>query len=387
MLTQLQFSLRITLPIAVAAVCCSGVGHAQMQHQSRPMIKAQIRDIVDIAGEHENDLLGMGVVVGLEGTGGKSESTKRAAVEMLQKLGLRADPETRAAIQQAREKTDNISVVMVSARLPPHGRVGQKIDVVVSAFDDAKSLNGGRLIRTPLKGVDGQVYGIATGPVSVNGGNFGGAAAAVVKNHPTSGRIANGAVIEHEVPTTVVHKGEFKLLLRHPGFETAIRIRDAINAISPGAAGMESPSTISVFIPEDYVLLPYQFIAECLNLVVTPDVPARVIIYENTGTVVFTENVRLSSIALTQGNIVIQTVESPQVSQPNAFGAGETTVVPRTDVEVTEESRAINVIPNTTTVGDLAASLNALGVSPRDLSSIFQMLDEAGALHASLELK
>lgn len=346
-----------------------------------------IRDITDIAGEHPNDLMGLGLVVGLEGTGGSSESTKRAAIELLQRMGLRADPATRAAIQQAREKTDNISVVMVTATLPPHATPGNTVDVVVSAFDDAESLNGGQLIRTPLRGADGEVYAVATGSISINGGNFGGQAASVVKNHPTSGRIPDGAVVEECIPTNIIHSGVFHLLLRRNNLETARRIRDAVNAFADEMAWIQSPAMVSVQIPPDYAATPFQFIAECRALMVSPDVPARVIINERTGTVVFTENVRLSSVAITQGNIVVQTRESPQVSQPNAFGAGETVAVPRTDVEVVEESRAINVIDDTATVADLAASLNALGVSPRDLSSIFQMLKEAGALHAELELK
>ena len=365
-----------------------GVATAQTLNEAySPTLSVQVRDIVDIAGEHRNELMGLGVVVGLEGTGGGSESTKRAAVEILQKMGLRADPATRAAIQQAKENTDNISVVMVTAMLQPHKKIGQQIDVIVSAFDDAESLNGGQLLRTPLRGVDGEVYAMAGGSVSINGGAFGGEAATVVKNHPTSGRIPNGAIIENEVPTNIVHQGTFRLFLHHPSVETAMRINNVINAFSDDAARIESPANILVVIPDSYGATPFQFIAECLNLLVTPSVPARVVINERVGSVVCTADVRLSSVALTHGNIVIQTVESPQAVQPNAFGAGDTAVVPRTDVEVLEESRSVNVIDNTTSVGELAAGLNALGVSPKDLSSIFQALKQAGALHAQLELQ
>ncbi|MEQ9408594.1 MAG: flagellar basal body P-ring protein FlgI [Fuerstiella sp.] len=350
-------------------------------------VSVRVRDITDIAGEHPNEVVGLGIVSGLEGTGGTGEATKRAAVEVLQKMGLRADPQTRAAIQQAREKTDNISVVLVTAMLPPHAKPGQRIDVVVSAFDDAESLNGGQLLRTPLKGVDGQIYAIASGSISTNGGNFGGQAASVAKNHPTTGRVPNGAVVEDEVPTTIIHQGVFHLLLQRPGVETATRICAAVNQFAENMAWVEGPSMVSVEIPAEYGATPFQFIAECRELSVTPDTPAKVVINERTGTVVFTENVRLSPIALTHGNLIVQTMESPQVSQPNAFSDGQTVVVPRTNVDVTEESRAINVISDGATVSDLAASLNALGVSPRDLSSIFQMLKEVGALHAELEIK
>ncbi|APZ90934.1 flagellar basal body P-ring protein FlgI [Fuerstiella marisgermanici] len=353
--------------------------------QLRPMV--QVRDITDIAGEHPNELTGLGLVTGLDGTGGKSESTKRAAVEVLQKMGLRADPETRALIQQAREKTDNISVVIVKAMLKPHAMPGQRIDVVVSTLDDAESLNGGQLLRTPLVGVDGQVYALASGSISTNGGNFGGQAATITKNHATVGRIPNGAIVEHEVPTKIIHKGKFHLLLHEPSVETASRVCEAINMLMPDVAWIETPGMVSVHIPQKFIAAPFQYIAECLKVRITPDAPARVIINERTGTVVFTENVRLSPIAITHGNLIVRTMESPQVSQPEPFSDGQTAIVPRTEVDVMEETRAINVMSNTSTVHDLAASLNALGVSPRDLSAIFQMLKESGALHAELEIK
>lgn len=375
------------LTICVAIAVAADIASAQKVPAGPVGQMVRIRDVTDIAGEHPNEITGIGLVTGLEGTGGKSESTKRAYVEMLQKFGMRADPQTRAAIQTAREKTDNISLVMVTATMTPHLKPGQRIDVVVSTLDDAESLNGGQLLRTALTGIDGEVYAIASGSVSINGGNFGGQAASVVKNHPTTGRIPNGAVVEEEIPTVIVHQGQFKLLLHHPSVETARRISESINTFTDDVACVESPSMVSVQIPARYGATPFHFIAECTALLVAPDTPARVIINERTGTIVFTENVRLSNLALTHGNLIVQTTESPQVSQPNAFSEGQTAVVPRTDVEVTEESRSINVFNETASVADLAASLNSLGVTPRDLSSIFQMLKEAGALHAELEIK
>ena len=374
--------LKSTIWSAVALCCvCGDILRAFEAPQVR------IRDITDIAGEHPNDLIGYGLVIGLAGTGGTSESTKRAAIEFLQKMGLRADPQIRALVQRAREKTDNISVVMVTATLPPNKKPGQKVDVIVAAFDDAESLNGGVLMRTPLKGVDGQVYAIANGPVSTNGGEFNGNAASVVKNHPTTGRVSDGAVIEVEVPTSIIHQGVFHLLLHHPSLESASRIASAVNMIAPETAVIIDPAMVSIRVPFQESFLPYQFIAKCLEQMVTPATAAKVIINERTGTVVFTEDVRLSLVGLTHGNLIVTVVESPEVSQPESFGAGNTVVVPRSDVGVTEENRMINVVPTNATVSDLAASLNALGVSPRDLSSIFQMLKEAGALHAELEIK
>lgn len=348
-----------------------------------PVVQVRVKDITTLAGEHPNQLVGYGLVTGLAGTGGKSESTKRLAILMLQELGLRSDPATRALIIQSQEKTDNISVVMVTASLPPHARVGQTIDVTVSAFDDAESLNGGILISTPLTGVDGEVYALAGGPVSINGGSFGGQAGNVTKNHPTTGRIANGATVEAEVPSTIFEQGQFRLLLRQPEFETATRIADAINRQHPFSAMVDSPAVVRVRLqgpPGDE----YRFVSQCRNLMVEPDAVARVVINERTGTIVIGSNVKLTRAAIAHGNIIVSTNEQPQVSQPAPFSQGETAIVPRTEVDVTEEGALINVIDNTVTVGDLAASLNALGVTPRDLSSIFQMLKASGDLHAEL---
>lgn len=346
-------------------------------------VKVRVKDITTVAGEHANQLVGYGLVAGLNGTGGKSESTKRLAILMLQELGLRADPATRALIQQSQEKTDNLSVVMVTASLPPHARTGQTIDVTVSAFDDAKSLNGGVLISTPLTGVDGEVYVLAAGPVSTNGGSFGGQAGNVTKNHPTTGRIANGGTVEAEVPTTIFENNQFRLLLRQPEFETATRISEAINRQFPYSAMVDSPAVVRVRLqgpPGDE----YRFVAQCRSLMVEPDSVARVVINERTGTIVIGSNVKLTGAAIAHGNIIVSTNEQPQVSQPAPFSDGQTVVVPRTDVDVTEEGAIVNVVEDAVTVGDLAASLNALGVTPRDLSSIFQMLKASGDLHAEL---
>ena len=196
-----------------------------------------------------------------------------------------------------------------------------------------------------------------------------------------------GAVIEEEVPTRIIHQGHFHLLLREPSLETASRMVAVINALGSPAAYVADPSMVTVRIPDNFAFRPFAFVSECRNLRVNPDSPARVIINERNGTVIFTDNVQLSAVAITHGNLIVTTTETPQVSQPNALSDGQTVVTPMTDVTVTEEEKIINVIPNAATVSDLAASLNALGVTPRDLSSIFQMLKEAGALHAELELK
>lgn len=350
-----------------------------------PMVK--IRDISQLKGEQMNTVTGFGLVNGLAGTGGSSPTTKQFALQVLQKLGNRADPSLRENIQRSQEKTDNMSVVMVQAMLPPHAKQGQRIDVIVSAFDNAKSLQGGVLIETPLLGTDGEVYAIASGPVSLNGGEFGGNAATVTKNHPTTGRIAGGGIIEGEVPCTIFEGDVFHLLLNSPSYATADRVSKALNLYSPQCSAVADPATVAIRIPGNALGDPYRFIAECQELMVEPGMIARVVINERTGTVVIGSDVKLSQVAITHGNLIVSTVETPEVSQPNPFSGGDTTVVPRTSVDVTEQGGAINVIDQNITVGDLAASLNALGVSPRDLSSIFQMLKESGALHAQLEMR
>ena len=369
----------ICLITALASGFTSGQVHAQPQ--------VRIGDVTTLAGEHENGLVGLGLVTGLAGTGGSSESTKRLVVNFLQRLGLRADPLQRQLIRQLQEKTDNVSIVSVIAMLPPHAKRGQQIDVIVSTLDDAESLAGGVLISTPLTGPDDEVYAVASGPISINGGDFAGNAASVVKNHPTTGRIPGGGIIEEEVPSTIFERGVFNLILRDPSFETARRIAAAINNIMPESASVHDPAMVTVGIPIDYLDHPHQFVANCQEQLVIPDSPARVVINERTGTIVVGSNVRLSAVAITHGNLIVTTVENEEVVQPNAFSDGKTAKVDRSQVEVTEPPAVVNVFNDTTTVGDLAASLNALGVSPRDLSSIFQMLKESGSLHAALELK
>lgn len=371
--------LVVVMLTAVVSAALVVPAHAQPE--------VRIGDITQLAGEHKNQLVGYGLVAGLAGTGGSSESTKRLAINFLQRLGLRADPQLRTLIRQAQEKTDNISIVTVTATLPPHAKRGQEVDVLVSAFDDAESLAGGVLISTPLTGVDGQVYALAAGPISINGGEFAGKAASVTKNHPTTGRIPGGGIVEAEVPSTIFECNAFHLFLSDPAYETARRIVESINAMSPGAASIFDPAMVTVRIPEANADRPHEFVAMCQELRVIPDGPARVVINERTGTIVVGSNVRLSSVAITHGNLIVTTVESEQVVQPEPFSDGETATVDRTDVGVIEPNSVVNVVEDTTTVGDLAASLNALGVSPRDLSSIFQALKGSGALHAALEFK
>ncbi|QDT33584.1 flagellar basal body P-ring protein FlgI [Thalassoglobus polymorphus] len=348
----------------------------------------RIGDLTNVAGVRKNQLVGMGLVTGLNGTGGKSPVTRRFAMNMLQRFGVRSDPDLRARIENdTAQKTDNISVVTVTANLDSFSKEGTAIDVLVSTFDDAESLQGGQLILTPLFGADGQVYAVASGPISIGGFSFSGESARVQKNHPTTGRIPNGATVELETCSELGTDGRVQFLLNSPSYETARRTANAINQVYPQSAFATDAATIDVIIPFSLQSTVSDFVATLSNLTVTPDVPAKVVINERTGTVVIGEHVQLSRVLITHANLVVSTVETPLVAQPAPFSQGETVVVPRTEVMVEEEDNPVSIIEPTTTVGELAQALNALGVAPRDLSSIFQQLKESGALHAELEMK
>ena len=350
--------------------------------------EVRIRDLTEVEGVRTNQLVGLGLVTGLNGTGGKSPITRQLALNLIQRYGLRVDPEIRARLRNdTSEKTDNLSVVTVTADLPAFARNGQTIDVLVSTFDDAKNLAGGQLIMTAMKGVDGEIYAVASGAISTGGFAFSGDAAGAQKNHPTTGRIPNGATIERETCTPIGQNGVVRMLLRQSDFETARRIALAINTEYPAVARAIDSTTIEINVPTLHTDDVPAFIGRVGNLKVIPDRPARVVINERTGTVIIGENVRLARVLITHANLSIMTAETPEVSQPNPFSQGQTTVVPRTQMDVLEEKAFVNEIDRQSTVGDLATALNALGVTPRDLSSIFQQLKESGALHAELLFK
>ena len=350
--------------------------------------EVRIKDITSVAGVRSNQLVGMGLVTGLNGTGGKNPETRQFALNMLQRFGLRADPTIRAQLRNdSKLKTDSLSVVVVTANLPAFAKKGSVLDVTVSTFDDASSLQGGQLIMTPLFGVDDEVYAVASGPVSIGGFSFEGQAGSVQKNHPTTGRMAGGATVEKETCTPIGEDGFVGLLLREPDYETASRIGQAINIVHPDSARVTDASTVEVAVPVQHQLDVPSFLSLIGQLPVKPDVKAKVVINERTGTVIIGARVKLSPVLITHANLAVITAETPVVSQPAPFSDGETTVVPRTDLQVIEEKNPVSVIDETATVGDLARALNALGVTPRDLSSIFQQLKAAGALHADLEFQ
>ncbi|WDN90017.1 flagellar P-ring protein precursor FlgI [Desulfosarcina sp. BuS5] len=344
---------------------------------------ARIKDIADIKGVRRNQLVGYGLIVGLNGTGdGKdAEFTLQSLTSMLEKMGVTVKTDD---IEKA---VDNVAAVMVTSELPPFAKSGSRIDVLVSSIGDAENLQGGTLLFTPLKGADGQVYAVAQGPVSTGGFSAGGKGGGVQKNFPTVGRIAGGAVIEREIKTAFSEKKRLTLLLHTPDFTTALRMTEAINKLGYAQmAQAEDSSTINIDIPENYTGNIVKLITMVEGLEVTPDAVAKVIINERTGTVVMGSNVRISTVAVAHGNLSIEIKESPKVSQPLPFAQGETVVTPDTEMSVKEGNNRLILMEPGVSIGEVVRALNALGVSPRDLIAIFQAMKAAGALQAELEI-
>lgn len=346
-----------------------------------PVQAARIKDIVDIKGARQNQLVGYGLVVGLFGTGDGKNSvfTSQSLAALLNKMGVTVNPE--------QLKGNNVAAVMVTADLPPFARVGSQIDVLVSSIGGADSLQGGTLLLTPLRAANGQVYAVAQGPVSTGGFVVKGASAGVAKNFPTVGRVAGGALVERELSVAFNEKHRLCLALRAPDFTTASRVAAAINAsVFNGTASTPDGGTVDVIVPQKYLGNVVAFVSMIENLEVTPDVESKVVINERTGTVIMGETVRISTVAIAHGNLSIQISESADVSQPLPFSDGRTVATPQTDVSVQEGRSPIYLMNQGVSIGDVVRALNALGVSPRDLIAIFQALKAAGALQAKLEI-
>jgi flagellar P-ring protein precursor FlgI len=344
---------------------------------------SRIKDLVEVEGVRQNQLVGYGLVVGLNGTGDKLKDggfTKQSLQSMLNRLGVK--PTEKGTTSK------NVAAVMVTAALPPFARQGSRIDVSVSALGDASSLLGGTLLVTPLLGADGEVYAVAQGQVGVGGFSAKGQAETVVKGVPTAGRIAGGAIIEREVGFEMARMGSVTLTLRNPDFTTARRIAQAVNAyLREPAAKPSDPSTVQIELPEGYDGSVVNLITDIEQLRIEPDLPARVVIDEASGIIVMGENVRVSTVAIAQGNLTIRITEAPQVSQPQPFGDGATVVVPRTDIGVDEQQdRRLGIVDGGITLQELVNGLNALGVGPRDLIAILQAIKAAGALQAEIDV-
>ena len=351
-----------------------------------PVEAVRIKDLVNITGVRNNQLIGFGLVIGLANTGDRATNvffSIQTIVNMLQKLGVTV-PENRVAQLQFK----NIAVVMVTADLPPFAKQGDRIDVTVSSIGDSVSLQGGTLLMTPLKGPDSITYAVAQGPVSIGGFVVQGAAQGVQKNHQTVGRIANGAVVEKEIPINFNTKKEVYLSMKRTDFTTASRISKAINTeMKEALATPLDGRTIHLKVPEFYKDSASAFVTKIEGLQVEPDTVARVIIDERTGTVVMGENVRISTVAVAHGSLFVQIKEAPVVSQPPPVSeTGETVIVPRTRVTVEEGEDRLILVPRGIGIGDVVNALNAIGVNPRDLIAILQAIKAAGSLHAELDI-
>ena len=363
--------LLATLIASFALTAFGGAAEAQ----------SRIKDIASIEGVRSNQLVGYGLVVGLNGTGDSLRNapfTRQSLEGMTERLGVN--------IRGANANTKNTAAVIVTADLPPFSTPGARIDVGVASLGDAKSLLGGTLIVTSLQGADGQVYAVAQGSVqtgSVSGS--GGSGSSVTRGVPTAGRIASGATVEAETGFNLDNQSEVRLTLRNPDFTTAQRVAAAINQTYPGTALAENGSVVAVRAPAQLGMA--GFISRVENLPVSVDTPAKVIIDEVNGVIVMGDSVRISTVAIAQGNLTISVQETPQVSQPAPFSQGQTTVVPQSDVTVQEDlGREMRIVNGSTSLATLVNGLNALGVSPRDMISILQAIKAAGALQAEIEV-
>jgi flagellar P-ring protein FlgI len=343
---------------------------------------ARLKDIATLKGVRTNQLIGYGLVVGLNGSGdgAGTKFTVQSLVNMMERMGVHVLPE--------QVKVNNVAAVMVTADLPPFAREGSKLDVLVSSVGDAKSLQGGTLLLTPLRGVDSNIYGLAQGALLVGGFSTGGqAGGGVQKNHPTVARIPGGASIEREVPFEFNSLDDLVIILHQPDFTTALRVSEAINAEQaypiafPADAG-----TIRVDVPSEFRKNLVGLMASLEQVTVSPDSRAKITVDERTGTVVIGENVRISSVAIAHGNLSVQIKEYEDVSQPLPFSRGETVVTRDSEVSAEEEERQLIIMPEGTSLGELVKALNAIGISPRDLIAVFRAIKAAGALQADLEV-
>jgi len=345
---------------------------------------SRIKDIVQFEGVRDNLLVGYGLVVGLGNTGdtlATGHFTKQSLQAMLNRLGVKPTDEGL--------DSKNVAAVMVTATLPAFSRLGGRIDVTVSALGDSKSLLGGTLLVTPLLGADGEVYAVSQGQLAVGGFASVGDAETIVKGVPTSGRIANGAIVERELGFDLSSLKSVKLTLRNPDFTTARRIAQAVNAfLGTTAAASTDPSTVEVNVPEKYKQNVVNLLTDIEQLRIEPDQLARVIIDEQSGIIVMGENVRISTVAIAQGALTIRITEAAQVSQPGPFAeAGTTATVNRTNIEVGQgEDQRLTVVEDGVTLQELVNGLNALGIGPRDMISILQAVKTAGALQAEIEV-
>jgi len=344
----------------------------------------RVRDLAMVAGARDNQLVGYGLVAGLNNEGDKDPIYTQATIaNMLLRYGIKVPATTLSS--------KNVAVVMVTAEIPAFIKPGQRLDVQIASMGDAKSLQGGVLLQTPLLGADNKVYAVAQGPILVGGftGGAGGAGGATVtKNNPTTATIVSGALVERDIPTSIVHDNSIDLLLRSPDFTSAARLAAAVNETFTNSAHAVDSTTVRVQLPEGAEGAPVDFIARLQDVELTPDTPARIVINERTGTIVATSRIQISSCAIAQGNITINVASTLSTSQPSPLSyRGRTTVTPSTDTQVTENKSAVIALPEMPTVETVASALNMLGATPRDIMVILQGMKQAGALQAELIVK
>ncbi len=344
---------------------------------------ARIKDIAELAGVRNNQLVGYGLVTGLAGTGDDLKKvlfTRQALYNMMVRQGITVNPEEFNKI-----KVDNVAAVMVNATLPPFAKPGSTIDVLVSSIGDADSLAGGNLLMTSLKAADGRVYAVAQGPLTIGAFSFGGKAAKVQKNHPTVGRISGGALIERQPPAKLAEDGILFYTLRSADFTTASNMCNAINQkYGIGTAFPIDSATVEVVIPELFLNNKVQFIASIETMRIETDTNAKVVVNERTGTVVMGQDVRLSTVAVSHGNLSLVIRETLAVSQPNPLALGRTIVAPETQIDIIEDDGQLMVVEEGVSIGAVADALNAIGATPRDLIAIFQAIKVSGAMHGEL---
>ena len=364
----------LAVPLSFGAVLAAASVPAQAQ--------VMLRDLVSIEGVRTNQLVGYGLVVGLQGTGDtlrNAQFTQQSLTAMLERMGVN--------VTGLQMQTRNVAAVVVTATLPAFSRQGSPLDVQVSSLGDAKSLSGGTLMVTPLLGADGEVYAVAQGPVVVGGFQAAGAAQAVKTGVQTAGRIPGGATVEREIPNTLDDLDTLRLALRDPDFTTAERIQQAINAqLGPGTAQATDLGTVDLHVPPAFNHQVTALLAQVERIEVKPDTPARVVIDEKSGTIVVGADVKLDPVAVTHGNLTVRVTETPQVNQPAPFSGGRTAVTPNTQIDVNDHAdRKLQILNRSVTLKELVDGLNVLGLGPRDLIQVLNALKAAGALHAELE--
>ncbi len=361
--------------LAVSLACLLAVLASAPQGEA-----VRIKDIASFSGVRDNQLIGYGLVVGLSGTGDKTSSvfTMRSMVNMLERMGVSVD------MRQMKPK--NVAAVMVTAKMPVSAKPGTRLDVTVSSLGDATSLLGGVLLQTPLTGVDGKIYGLAQGSMTLGGFTVEGEAASATKNITTVGMIPGGALVERSVPFEFNDQDKLTLHLRQPDFSTSMQIAERLNAAMGGQfANAIDGASVDLNVPAEYRGNLVPLMASVENIEITPDSPAKVVVDEKTGTVVLGRDVRISRAAVAHGNLSVLITEYQDVSQPGPFSSGDTVVTPQTEINVNEQNRRLMMVEGAT-LQELVDGLNAIGATPRDLITILRTLKTAGALHAELEV-